>query len=70
MKPKTPLAATAAAHGQVLVTLDKDSGELAVLYRRPHAYDARERSLHYLLYCAPDIPVNVSFCMPAPVAAT
>jgi predicted nuclease of predicted toxin-antitoxin system len=28
---------TAAAHGQVLVTLDKDFGELAVLYRRPHS---------------------------------
>ena len=31
------ILATAAAHGQVLITLDKDFGELAVLYRRPHA---------------------------------
>ena len=31
------LGATAAAHGQVLVTLDQDFGELAVLYRRSHA---------------------------------
>ena len=31
------ILATAAAHGQALVTLDKDFGELAVLYRRPHA---------------------------------
>ena len=31
------ILATAAAHGQVLVTLDKEFGELAVLYRRPHA---------------------------------
>ena len=29
--------ATAAAQEQVLVTLDKDFGELAVLHRRPHA---------------------------------
>ena len=28
---------TAAAHGQVLVTLDKDFGELAVVFLRPHA---------------------------------
>ena len=31
------ILATAAAQGQVLITLDKDFGELAVLYRRPHA---------------------------------
>ena len=31
------ILATAAVQGQVLVTLDKDFGELAVLYRRPHA---------------------------------
>ena len=31
------ILATAAARGQVLVTLDKDFGELAVLHRRPHA---------------------------------
>ena len=31
------ILATAAAQGRVLVTLDKDFGELAVLYRRPHA---------------------------------
>ena len=31
------LLATAAAQGQILITLDKDFGELAVLFRRPHA---------------------------------
>ncbi len=31
------ILATAARQGQVLVTLDKDFGELAILYRRPHA---------------------------------
>ena len=30
------ILATAAARRQVLVTLDKDFGELAVLHRRPH----------------------------------
>ena len=29
--------ATAATQGQILITLDKDFGELAVLFRRPHA---------------------------------
>lgn len=31
------ILATAAAHGQALVTLDKDFGESAVLHQRPHA---------------------------------
>ena len=31
------ILATAAAQEQVMVTLDKDFGELAVLHRRPHA---------------------------------
>ena len=31
------ILATAAGQGQILITLDKDFGELAVLFRRPHA---------------------------------
>ena len=30
----------------------------------------RETRLSIPCHCAPDIPLNVSFCMPAPVAAT
>ena len=35
------LMATARAGGQILVTLDKDFGELAVAYRRPHCGTVR-----------------------------